>query len=124
MVEREGSMRRRVLAVMGALALVVSACGGGDSSGCAGIADDAVELVQTLIDEIDGMSLEQLTEIGEEFAAGLESDFEELQTKADDASCTDAEMGDLVEERVGDLSAETQFGQLFIEQFRAQGFSG
>ncbi len=117
-------MKRRVLALMGTLALVVSACGGGDSSSCGAIADDAVELVQTLIDEIDGMSLEELTEVGEDFATDLETEFEDLQTKADDAGCSDAEMGDLVEERVGDLTADTEFGQLFIEQFRAQGFGG
>lgn len=117
-------MKWRIVALVAALSLVAGACGGDVASSCDGIADDAVALVQTLIDEIDGMTLDELSEIGADFANELAADFDDLQARADEANCSDAEMGDLVEERVGDLTADTQFGQLFIEQFRAEGFGG
>jgi hypothetical protein len=115
-------MRQRVFALIGATVLVVSACGGSDSASCEGIAEDAMGLVQGLIDEIDGMSLEELSSLGDEFTSDFEAQFEDLEARADDANCSDSEMADLVEERVDDLTAETEFGDLFIEQFRAEGF--
>ena len=117
-------MNRRTFAFVATFALVAGACGGGDSGSCAVIADDAVALVQDLIDEIDDMSLDQLAAIDETFTVDFESSFEELQTRADDADCSDNEMADLVEERVGDLTAESEFGQLFIQGFLEEGFGG
>lgn len=53
---------RKVTILITAVALAVAACGGGDG-GCSGIADDGVELIQDAINDLDGLSLTDLSGI-------------------------------------------------------------
>lgn len=95
---------RKTVIFLSALALVLAACGGSDSS-CSAIADDAIDLFQEGIDELDGLSDLQSLD-SDPFSGG---DFEargaELEQRQIDAGCTDEEMTELVVDKMGDLTA-------------------
>ena len=113
-------MRRQFTAVLAVLALVVGACGdsGGDSAACGAIADDAIDLIQGFIDQVDEMALEVLAD--ESFITGFDASVEELVDRAEAAACKGEQMEQLFEERVGDLRSESDFGQLFIDEYMLQ----
>ena len=112
-------MMKRLVAVIAAFGLVLAACGGGTAS-CEDIADDMIVMVQDVIDEVDGMSEEELAAVGAG-DAGFDEDFEqrteELQQEADEAGCDDAALEELFTARAGSLTAESEFGQFFVEMF-------
>lgn len=118
-------MKRRLVLIAAAVGLVAAACGGGGAS-CESIADDGMELVQDLIDEIDSMSQEELEAaiLGEGFLADFEEKAEEIDDRASEAGCSDEEMQMLVNERAGSLTAETEFGQLLLDGVQSGDFFG
>ena len=118
-------MRKLSLTVV-ALALLAASCGGGaDADSCEGVADEAIGLIQKMIDEIDGMSAADLAGADELPAiTNLENDFEALEAKAEGLDCSDAEMEVLFMERVDNLTAETQFGELMLEGFKQEAGGG
>ena len=109
-------MKKRLFAVLAALALVASACGG-DADTCSAIADDALDLVQGLIDQVDEMSIEQLAELDANFTSDFEADIDKLVNDADEANCSDDQMTELFRGKVDTLTSDSEFGQLFIDQF-------
>jgi hypothetical protein len=111
------------------LAMVVAACGddGADPDSldsCEAVADASIEVLQDVIDEMDSMSIEDLAAMGsseetpEQFKDAEERGMA-LSDRADELGCTDDQMGTLMAERAGDLSADSQFAQLIIESIRA-----
>lgn len=118
----------KVVALLGALMLVFTACGdsgGGDT--CEGVADDAIDLVQAALDDISGLSLEDLENLGDdppESFEELETRADELQTKADGLGCSDSEMASLVNARLDNLSADGPFAELVLTQIRSEGLFG
>ena len=119
-------MLKRFVAVIAACGLFLAACGGGTSS-CEDIATDTVGLVQEVIDEIDQMSPEEIASQGESGPSFL-SDFDEQAEKlADEATslgCTNAEMSELIRAQAGSLTAESEFGQFFVELVKSGEFQG
>lgn len=113
-------MMRRLVAVAVVVGLAGSGCGG-EAATCEELADETIDLAQTLIDDIeaglDDASLEELLETGFELPA-VES-FTEMSVKIDERAaelgCTSAQMQQLVQSRIGDLSAETELGRLIID---------
>ena len=59
---------RKLFTLMAALGLVAAACGGdsGGADSCEGVADDAIQVIQDVIDELDSLSLEDLATMEEE----------------------------------------------------------
>jgi hypothetical protein len=103
-------------AFLAAITLAVAACGGGDGGGCAAIADDTVALVQDVIDEVDAMSLDELASLGDgDLLGDFEAQAQELEQRAQDADCADEELATLLQDRAGELSATTEFGQIFVD---------
>ena len=97
---------RKTVSFLSALALILGGCGGSESN-CSAIADDAIELFQEGIDQLDGLSLSDLQSLDSDpFADG---DFEargaDLEKRQIDAGCTDDEMSELVSGKMGDLRA-------------------
>jgi hypothetical protein len=113
-------MVRKLGLIFAALAVVAAACGGGaDANSCEGVADEAIGLFQGLIDEIDGMSAADLGNATELPAlTELESDMEALGEKSEQLGCSDAEMEELFQDRVGTLTAKTAFGEVMLEGFK------
>lgn len=116
-------MMLRMGGLVCAIAIVLAACGGGDAGGCPALADDAVALVQDVIDEVDALSLEELASLGDaEFLADFEERAEDLDQRAEDADCSEEELATLLQERAGDLSASTEFGQIFVDLISSGSF--
>lgn len=95
---------RKTVIFLSALALVLAACGGSDSS-CSAIAGDAVDLLQEGIDGLDGLSLSDLEGLDTDPFSDLEARGAELEERQIDAGCTDEEMTELVVDKMGDLEA-------------------
>ncbi len=116
-------MTRRVWAVIAAVVLVAAACGG-SSADCQAVADDAIELVQGLIDQIDSVAPEDFAAIDDTLLTEFEQAFVELERRADEADCSGQQMSDLMDDRVGDLTAESDLGRLLVAQFSSEEFGG
>ncbi len=113
----------RLSVIVVAFALVAAACSGGGAASCESVADEAIGLVQGIIDEFDDMSLEDLAALENEPPQfdELEQKANELEAKAEELGCSDAEMEKLMNERAGDLKAEGPFGQLLVESIKSEG---
>lgn len=109
--------RMPVLSV--ALLLVLSACSSGAST-CEELADEAIELVQDLIDDVESeLGNASLDELGavDEFPSldEYERKSDDLDRQADELGCTEAAMRDLVSARAHRLEATTPLGNLIVE---------
>jgi hypothetical protein len=124
---REGESMRKISVFLAALGLFAGACGGGDSAGdsntCEGLADQAIGLFQDVVDEIDGMSVEEITASNGNFASldALTEEMTSLQDQAEAIGCSNTDMEQLLVDRLDSLTAETQFGDLMISQLKEQG---
>ncbi len=116
-------MKLRIPALIAAGMLVASACGG-SSAGCEAVADDAIGLVQGVIDQIDALAPQDFAAIGDTLLTEFEQAFVELERRAEDADCSEEQMQDLLDERVGNLTAASDLGRLLIAQFSSEDFGG
>jgi hypothetical protein len=116
---------RKFFILLAALGLIATACGGDDSAAsCEGIADDAIQVIQDVIDELDEMTLEEIAAMEEEpeALADMEARADELQAQANELGCSDEEMTELLNARVGNLRAEGFFGELLVSELESGGF--
>jgi hypothetical protein len=118
---------RKLFILLAVLGLVAAACGGdsdGGANSCEGVADDAIQVIQEVIDELDSISLEELAALEDEppAIAEMEQRADDLQAKANDLGCSDETMEELLNARVGDLEAEGVFGQLLVGDLEGGGF--
>lgn len=108
-----------------ALSLAVAGCGFAADSRCVKIVDDAIEVFQDLIATIDELDLVEAAGAGDDFTvpglAEIERRADRLQAEAGAAGCNDAELRELLTERIGRLEARTVFGQAVIEGIRQEG---
>lgn len=117
---------KRISILLVVVALALGACSGGAST-CEELADEAIDLVQALIDDVEAeLGDADLAELAES-AADLPSleEYEEkandLDAQADDLGCSEAEMSGLVTERGDQLKATTPVGNLIIEGITSGG---
>ena len=110
-----------------ALALVAAACGGGEG-GCSAIMDDGIGLFQDAIDELEGLTLADLSDAEADpfSSADFEQRSEELEQRTQDADCTDEEMSELFADRVdslevGDNNPAGQFLVSILKQAAEEG---
>ena len=115
---------RKMFILLAALGLVAAACGGDSEGSCESVADDAIQVIQEVIDEMDSMSLDELASLEEEpeVLTNMQTRADELQEQANDLGCSDATMEELLNARVGDLNAEGMFGQLLVDEMQSGGF--
>ena len=114
---------RRLIPVLAAVAVVAAACAGQPET-CDEVADESIELMQALIDEVESevgeMSVQELIE---SFAAGeelpsvvaFEDKAEQLSERAGELSCTQEELQAAVAERSDRLEATTPLGEFIID---------
>lgn len=118
-------MLKRFVPVIAVFGLVVGACGGGASS-CEDIAADTVDMVQEVIDEVDQLTPEEIA--GQEgdldFLADFEEESEKLADEATDSGCSTEELSEAIKAKAGSLTAESEFGKLFVELVQSGEFSG
>lgn len=126
---------KRLLGLLVVLALVLAACGDDDAAepasldSCESIADAGIAMVQEVIDEIDDLTLEEQIALGAseeepEMFQNMEARGQELETRAEEVGCSDDEMAQLVMDRLGNLSSDSDFGQLVLEAVKAQAEEG
>ncbi|MDY7102058.1 MAG: hypothetical protein S0880_12790 [Actinomycetota bacterium] len=86
-----------------------------DAGSCEELADGAINFLQSVINEADGLSLEELQNVDPEGNPAFLADYEAIGTAFDeravDLGCSDAEMEALVCERAPQLTAEGLFGE-------------
>jgi len=118
-------MLKRFVVVMAAFGLIAAACGGGASS-CEDVAGETVDLVQDVINEVDQMTPEEIaTQEGDpEFLTDFDEESEKLADEAASLGCTPEELSEAIKERAGSLTAESEFGQFFVELVQSGEFSG
>lgn len=113
-----------------ALAIMVSllavACGG-DAADCDELADEAIGLIQQLIDDVeDEFGDEDLDTVLAQGTADLPSveayqeQADRLDERADVLQCTNDQMRSLVAQRAGSLEADTPVGRFLIEVFASE----
>ncbi|MCP4309078.1 MAG: hypothetical protein GY788_30240 [bacterium] len=116
---------RRLFVLIAVLGLVAASCGGDSGGGsCEAVADEVIEIFQEVIDEFDELSIDELGELEEEpqSLVDMEKKFEDLESQATDLGCSDAEMEELFEARIGNLTSDGLFGQFMIEGLEESGF--
>lgn len=131
---RSARVRLRTTAIAGlaVVALALTACGGddgGDAAGadsCAALADEGIELVQGVLDELEGMSLADLAAAGDEdpeFIQDMEEKGEALDARQSELGCSDEEMEELFLARLDDLDVEPgSIGSFLVDTLRSEGF--
>lgn len=116
---------RKFFILLAALGLLTAACGGDSGGGsCESVADNAIDVIQEVIDEMDSLSLEEIASMEEQpqVLVDMEKRADELQQQADDLGCSDADMEQLLNARAGNLSADGMFGQLLVDELQTEGF--
>ena len=118
---------KRLTMLIAALALIAAACGGGDA-GCTAIMDDGIDLFQDAINELEGLTLADLSEAESDpfSSADFENRSAELEERAQEAECTDEEMSELFADRVdqlevGDNNPAGQFLVSILQQAAEEG---
>ena len=115
---------RKISVLLAALGLVAAACGGDSGGSCESVADDAIQVIQEVINEMDSLSLEELASLEEEpeVLTNMQVRADELQDEANELGCSDATMEELLNARVGDLEADGMFGELLVDEMQSGGF--
>jgi len=120
-------LKRTILIVAVVLALVLSACGGGQAKTCDDLSDQTIDLMQELIDnveaEVGDMTVEELTATGGDLPSV--DQFKEEAAKIDDRavelSCTQSDITAGVTERIDQLEAHTPIGEFLIKAISSGG---
>lgn len=102
-----------------ALLVVLGSCSGGAAT-CEELADDAIELIQDLIHDVEAeLGDASLDELGAEEELPSLADYDrksdELDRQADELGCSGTQMRDLVSARSDRLTATTPVGNLIID---------
>ena len=120
-------LHRTILLPIAVFALVLAACGGGQAETCDELAEETVNLMQELIDDVEkevgNVSVEELIATGEALPSveGFEEDAAKIDDRAAELGCTQTEVQNGVAARANQLEANTPIGQFLIEAVRDGG---
>jgi len=117
---------RRIVVAVGLASALLAGCSTGVGGGCDAIADEGLVLLQEFIDEVDGMTAEELAGAvrDDSFLGDLETRADELDAQAGSAGCSEEDMARLLSERASTLSAETELGQTYVDLIIQDEFFG
>ncbi len=123
-----GMLISRILVVLVAFGLFATACGDSISAtNCDELADETMELFQRLIDDVDSefedMSVADFLATNGELPSveRFEEDAAAIDVLASELGCTQSEIGAAVQDRVGELTAESDLGRFLIDAIRIGG---
>lgn len=121
-------MKLRLIAMSGVAAVLVASCGGGISaSSCAEVSDVTMGLFQRLIDDIDDefgdLTVQEFVAVGTDLPSleRFRAEADQIDAIAADLGCTQSQITDEVEARVGELTASTEPGAFIIDAIRIGG---
>lgn len=108
-------------------ALALSACGGGQAETCDELADQTIDLMQVLIEDVEkevgDISVEELIATEGELpsAEAFDDDAAKIDERATELGCTQTEIQTAVTAKAGSLEATTPIGRFIIEAIRSGG---
>ena len=115
-------IRLRTISAVVAVTLVVAACGGDEqAANCAEIADQTIELIQALIDDVDSeaatISLQEFVESRADLPSleAFEGAAGAIEERSADLGCNDVEVSADVVSKLGVLTAESELGRFVID---------
>jgi hypothetical protein len=114
----------RVLALVLAMGLALASCGG-EASTCEEVADQTVELMQRIIDDIEeeagDMSVTDFLDAGASLPSSdtFAEESQELNERATELGCDQTDLDALIAERISSLHAETPVGEFIMETIQA-----
>ncbi len=117
----------RTLLLAIAFALALSACGGGQPETCDDIADETINLMQGLINDVEkevgDMSVEELIATQGDLPSveRFQEDAAKIDEQALGLGCTQTEVQAAVTAKAGSLEASTPIGQFIVEAIRTGG---
>ncbi len=118
---------RRLIPVLAAVAVVAAACVSQPET-CDEVADESIELMQALIDEVESevgeMSVQELIdETGDDLpsVAAFERDAARLSDLASELGCIQDQLEAAVADRTHRLHATTPIGQFFVNAIKGGG---
>lgn len=122
-------IRRFLVILLVAIGLLASACSGDSisASDCDELVDETIELFQRLIDDVDAefddISVEDFVATGGDLPSieQFEQDAETIDELAVDLGCTQTEIASAVQDRVGELTAQSDLGRFLIDAIRSGG---
>jgi hypothetical protein len=124
-----GVLKHRLIVVLLAVGLLTAACGGDSitATNCDELADETISMFQRLIDDIDSESGDMTME---EFVASegqlpsveeFEEDAATIDELAIELDCSPEVMTAAVQDRIGELTAQSDLGRFLIDAMRAGG---
>jgi len=118
----------KLVALLLALSIIAAGCGDSGSSSsysdCDDLAQGGLDLIQDILDEVSGMSMEDFIDAADgeddpEFITKFESDADKLDAAQVELGCTDEELGNFVTANLSTLSASGDVGELLLEALRS-----
>ena len=111
---KQGRDVRKTVVVLTALALVLAGCTSGGAN-CPDLVDDGLVFFQDVINDLDGKSLAEL-ESNPLASSDYTQRARELERRTATSDCSDAEIADLLADRIDELEAgpSNPAGQAFI----------
>ncbi|CAN5584894.1 hypothetical protein BH23CHL2_BH23CHL2_10990 [soil metagenome] len=118
---------RKLLALLLVLMLVIAACGGDDDDNdgaltvetadtCEDVGDLYIDEIQVLLDELSGLDMAALaSEDQPEALTNFEANAEEIESKSNDLGCSEEEMAEILQDRVGELEAEGPVAEMLLD---------
>lgn len=123
---------RTLISILIGLALLTSGCAstGYSSSAntCEEVADEMISAIADFVDDNAGVSRNDIEAEGEDFLPEGIGSFDDrggaIKQKADDLSCSIAQLEDLVAQQLGSINADTYYGRVIVDEIRANGVFG
>jgi PBP1b-binding outer membrane lipoprotein LpoB len=114
--------RLRIISSVVAITLVLAACGGGqDAANCEEIADQTIDLIQALIDDVDSeaatISLQEFVESRADLPSleAFDGAADAIEERSGELGCNDVEVAADVASQLGALTAESELGRFVID---------
>ncbi len=123
---RVPAVMKRLIPLVVAAVVVAAACASQPET-CDEVADETIELMQALIDEVESevgeMSVQELLETGDDLpsVAAFERDAERLSDRASELGCTQDQLEVAVADRTDRLQATTPIGQFLVSAIKGGG---
>jgi hypothetical protein len=122
-------LKRRLLIVLLAVGLLAAACGGDSitATNCDELADETIGMFQRLILDVDSefgdMTMQEFVASEEQLPSveEFEEDAATIDELATDLDCSSEEMSAAVQDRLGELSAQSDLGRFLIDAMLAGG---
>jgi len=119
------TLMRKLFVFVAVLGLVAASCGGGSADSCEGVVDEAMDAIQAMIDGFDDLTLEDAMSMEDDpaFVTENTAKLDSLEQKAEDLGCSEDELTALFEDKAGNLKADSELGQMMIDEMEASGFN-